>query len=236
MAFSSRSTPKISNPYATLPEPIQPIIKAWSKCQDCGLCNTRTNLVFYRGEAPCDVLFIGEAPGWDEDSCGLPFVGASGQRILDPMIALLAEEGITFTYGITNVVCCIPTEKSEVTGKVSVRVPSKIEADACRFRLLETIRIANPRLIVLLGKTAKKYVKIPAKHDHYKTTQVEIQHPAYIIRNGGKNSLAFKRNYLYLREAIESLKNAKEPESFSRSIQRAKDKLIKEANQATLET
>jgi uracil-DNA glycosylase family 4 len=232
MASSSRSTLKILNPYVDLPQPIQPVVKAWSKCEDCDLCKTRTNLVFYRGSAPCEVLFVGEAPGWDEDSAGLPFIGRSG-KILNSMIDLLLDEGIEFTYGITNVVACIPTEKNEATGKVSIRAPSKTEADACRFRLLETIRIANPRLIVLLGKTSKKYVRIPMKHEHSKTPVVELQHPAYIIRKGGMNSLEYKRNYIYLKESIENLKNVKE--SFSRSVQRAKDQRIQEANESALE-
>src|SRR5688572_1703939 len=56
---SSRSTVTISSPYSNLPQTIQPILKKWSNCQDCNLCKTRTNLVYFRGEAPAEVLFIG---------------------------------------------------------------------------------------------------------------------------------------------------------------------------------
>jgi DNA polymerase len=160
-------------------------------------------MVFYRGDAPCEVLFIGEAPGKDEDLSGKPFVGKSGE-ILEHMIATLKEEGVKFSYGITNVVCCIPlTDPDELTGERKVRKPLKIEADACKLRLLTTIQKADPQVIVLLGETAKKYCKVPKHFKQYESPRVELKHPAYIIRNGGKNSLEFKKNYLYLKEALE---------------------------------
>ena len=183
-----------------------PIVKAFKGCKDCSLHKGVCNYVFYRGEAPCDVLFIGEAPGYDEDLCGLPFVGRSG-AILERMISDVREEGVKFSYGITNVVSCIPKVVDEETGKRTVRAPTKEEADACRFRLLTTIRTASPKLIALVGKTAKKYLRIPAREmpEEHKLPVLEIQHPAYMLRKGGLQSLEYKRNTLYLREAIECL-------------------------------
>jgi DNA polymerase len=164
------------------------------------------NYVFYRGQAPCDVLFIGEAPGYDEDMCGIPFVGRPG-AMLDSWIKLIKEEGIKFTYGITNIVACIPKHINNDTGKKTVRPPTKEEADSCKLRLLTTISKASPSLIVVVGKTAKKYLRIPARgmEKEYNTPVLELQHPTYIFGKGGKNSLEYKRNFLYLKEAIENL-------------------------------
>lgn len=193
----------ISSPYKDVPNEIKrAVISPWSTCTDCDLCHNRTNLVFFRGSCPCDVLFIGEAPGRDEDLSGLPFVGRSGQ-LLDRLIEDATQETKRFSYGITNVVCCIPTKKDERTGKVSIRVPDKNEADACKLRLLTTIERCSPRLIITLGKTAKKYVKIPKKMGEY--PQFELQHPAYILRKGGINSLEYKKQLIYFTEALAGL-------------------------------
>jgi DNA polymerase len=206
MGSSLQSTQKTLNPYVDLPEAVQGIVKAWKGCQDCELHKGICNYVFFRGSAPCDVLFIGEAPGNDEDLCGLPFVGRSG-AMLESWIALAREEGLKFTYGITNIVACIPKTLDEETGKKGVRPPTKQEADACKLRLLTTIQRCSPSLIVVVGKTAKKYLRIPARgmEKEYNTPVLELQHPAYILRKGGRNSLEYKRNYLYLKEAIENL-------------------------------
>lgn len=206
MGSSLQSTQVTLNPYAELPEAILPVVNAWKGCQDCTLGQGVCNYVFYRGAAPCDVLFIGEAPGYDEDMCGLPFVGKSG-TILESWIKLVRDEGIKFSYGITNIVACIPKTVNEETGKKSVRPPSKEEADACKLRLLTTISKVSPRLIVVVGKTAKKYLRIPARgmEKEYNTPVLELQHPAYVLRKGGRNSLEYKRNFLYLKEAIENL-------------------------------
>ncbi len=183
-----------------------PVVKAWTGCKDCNLHKGICNYVFYRGKAPCDVLFIGEAPGSDEDMCGLPFVGRSG-TVLDSFISTIREEGLKFTYGVTNIIACIPKSEDPQTGKKGVRSPSKEEADACKLRLLTTIQKASPKLIVVIGKIAKKYLRIPARgmRKEYDTPVLELQHPEYILSKGGRNSLEYKRNLLYLKEAIETL-------------------------------
>lgn len=203
MGSSLQSTQETLNPYASLPEAMLPIVKAWKGCQDCELGKGVCNNVFYRGEAPCDVLFIGEAPGYDEDLCGLPFVGRSGKMLN----AWIEGTGIKFKYGVTNILACIPKLEDPETGKKTVRAPTKQEADACKFRLLSTISNADPKLIVLIGKTAKKYFKIPARGMDriYKVPVMELQHPAYVLRKGGAKSLEYARNQLYLKEAVEQL-------------------------------
>ena len=117
------------------------------------------------------------------------------------MLRLAREDArLTFRFGITNIVACFPHEVHPVTGKREIRPPSKIEADSCRLRLLTTVEAASPHLVILLGKTAKKYLRIPKV---MKTAPViELMHPAGILRRGGLNSLDFKRNYFELCDGI----------------------------------
>ena len=193
----------ISNPYKDVPDEIQKaVITPWDNCTDCNLCNNRTRIVYFRGSCPCDVLFVGEAPGRNEDLSGLPFVGRSGQ-LLDQLIADVQKETKKFTYGITNIVCCIPTQKDERTGKVSIRVPDKLEAEACRLRLHTTIHRCNPKLIVTLGKTAKKYLKIPKKVGIYE--QFEMASMEQLLKKGGTASLEYRKQIIYFKEVIEQM-------------------------------
>src|SRR5690606_28436732 len=106
-----------------------------------------------------------------------------------------------FTYGMTNIVSCIP----QTDGKI--RTLSKAEADACKFRLLTTIQTASPKLLVVLGTTAKKYLRIPARAmpKEHALPILELPRPDKILAKGGINSLEYKRTLLYLREAIEQL-------------------------------
>lgn len=185
--------PKLKNPYNDLPSPIKSVYRKFKACTRCPLHTTKCNYVFYRGEAPCDILFIGEAPGRNEDKSGSPFVGRSGD-LLEALIEDVKNQCVDFEYGITNIVSCIPLDEE---GKI--RQPSKEEADACRERFLMTLEKSAPKAIVLLGKVAKKYFKQPKE-----STQpvLELAHPAYILRKGGKNSLEYAKNVLYLRDFI----------------------------------
>lgn len=125
----------------------------WIDCRRCDLCHTRTNVVFGEGNPNADILVIGEGPGKEEDETGRPFVGESGQ-ILDQMVDAIAWDRERDLY-IANTVCCRPTQ--EVKGddgkmRIENRPPSKSEREACRPRLLETIYIVDPLLIITLGK------------------------------------------------------------------------------------
>lgn len=194
----------IQNPLDLLPQPIYDIAEEWSPCNRCPLHEGIFHYVFFRGTCPCDVLFIGEAPGKDDNLAGIPFVGKYGS-ILD---SLIAEIGIDFTYGIQNIIACTPF--TTTNGKLSVRVPSKEEADACKPRFLETIKRCNPKIIIELGKTAKKYLKLPKELSQIKV--IEVPHPAYIHRKGGLNSLEYKRAVLYARETLKEILSGKEEE------------------------
>lgn len=182
-----------------LPKKIYEIASEWSPCTRCPLHEGIFHYVFFRGECPCDVLFVGEAPGKSENLSGVPFIGKSG-NILD---TLIADIGIDFSYGIQNIVACAPFVHDK--GKVSVRPPSKEEADACRPRFLKTVEECNPKILIELGKTAKKYVRLPKELAHIQV--LEIPHPAYMLRKGGLNSLEYKRAVLYIKEVLKETLN-----------------------------
>lgn len=125
----------------------------WIDCRRCDLCHTRTNVVFGEGNPSADIMIVGEGPGKEEDETGRPFIGESGQ-ILDQMIDAIAWDREQELY-VTNTVCCRPTQ--EVKGddgkmRIENRPPSKSEREACRSRLLDTIYIVDPLLIITLGK------------------------------------------------------------------------------------
>lgn len=116
--------------------------EAMSTCVMCGLCEDRTQVVFGEGPPTARVMFVGEAPGEDEDYIGKPFVGKAGQK-LDKMIqyAGLDRDEVY----ITNSVLCRPPNN---------RTPNEQELDACHWRLMEEINLINPEIVVVLGKTA----------------------------------------------------------------------------------
>jgi uracil-DNA glycosylase family 4 len=182
---------------------LKKIIKQYRDCDACSLHEQARTHVFFRGDCPCDVLFIGEAPGKDEDLIGQPFIGRAGD-ILDELIKDSGHElhwsdvnQGDYTFGITNIVCCIPW-KADHSG---VRAPSDKEAKACSPRLVKTILAANPKLIVLLGLSASKNYQIPESLSHVPI--LELQHPAYIGYNGGVGSMTYDTNLVRLVSGLE---------------------------------
>jgi DNA polymerase len=113
-------------------------------CQACPLFETRTNVVFGAGNADADLMFVGEAPGAEEDRQGLPFVGRAG-KLLDQ---LLGEVGLARDdVFITNVL------KNRPPGN---RDPQPEEIDACKPYLYRQIELIEPRVICTLGNFATK--------------------------------------------------------------------------------
>ena len=110
-------------------------------CKKCELCNTRSNAVPGIGNENADVVFIGEAPGKNEDLCGEPFIGTAGKRLDDALEnAGLARSSVY----ITNIVKCRPPNN---------RVPNDIEKTMCSNYLEAELQIINPKIICLLGNT-----------------------------------------------------------------------------------
>jgi len=126
----------------------------WGDCKRCELHRTRQHLVFGEGNPEADILIIGEGPGEQEDETGRPFYGRAGE-VLDEFLENVALDREEDLY-VTNVVCCRPTVEAvdERTGQTRIdnRPPSKVEREACRPRLIETIYLVDPLLIITVGK------------------------------------------------------------------------------------
>lgn len=135
-------------------------------CQDCGLCNTRTQAVPGVGPATAELMFVGEGPGFHEDQKGEPFVGAAG-KFLDEM---LASVGLTRAdVYITNVLKCRPPNN---------RDPLPEEAEACRKYLERQIELISPKLIVTLGRHSLNWFfpGTPISKVHGQLRRLEDQH------------------------------------------------------------
>lgn len=113
-----------------------------SACGSCDLCKTRNKVVFGEGSHEPLILIVGEAPGEEEDLAGVPFLGKVGQK-LDSILSYI---GVTRQdiYITNTVLCRTPND----------RTPRKEEMDACKWRLDLQIKLLQPRVIVLLGRTA----------------------------------------------------------------------------------
>ena len=156
---------------------------ACAACTRCSLSLTRTNAVFGKGSGTAKILFVGEAPGEQEDLSGTPFVGRAG-KLLD---ALLDEAGIPREeIYIANILKCRPPEN---------RDPLPSETDACLDYLFGQIRLLRPRAVVCLGRIAaarliKKDFRITKEHgvwfegEDYPITA--IYHPAFVLRDPRK--------------------------------------------------
>ncbi len=158
-------------------------------CQACGLRRTCTQVVFGVGDPNAEVLFIGEAPGANEDQQGEPFVGRAG-KLLDDMLAMigLSRENIY----ITNSVKCRPPENRDPLGE---------EKDACRGYLRQQVRLMKPKIIVCLGRISameliKPDFKISREHgqffDRSGTLMMALYHPAALLRDPRKKPETFE--------------------------------------------
>jgi len=120
------------------------LFKEVSACTKCPLHETRAKTVFGAGNADAELMFVGEAPGADEDRQGLPFVGRAGQLLNQ----LLEEVGLSReAVFIANVL------KSRPPGN---RDPQPLEIEACKPYLFEQVRLIEPKVVCTLGNFATK--------------------------------------------------------------------------------
>lgn len=172
--------------------PWKSFCEKWKGGCDSSICGDRgTRIVLARGKIPCDVLFVGEAPGESENALGLPFVGPAG-KLLDRIIGDAVPPQLRIAF--TNLVCCIPRE--EYGGKAME--PDIEDIRSCRDRLREFVTLCKPRLIVRVGKLATKHVKDDGC--------VDIAHPAAILRaNVANQGLMIQKCVVTLSNAVEDL-------------------------------
>jgi uracil-DNA glycosylase family 4 len=150
-------------------------------CQRCKLAPGRRNIVFGQGNPDARLMFIGEAPGAEEDEQGLAFVGRAGQLLTD-----IIEKGLKIPRKevfIANVLMCRPPEN---------RNPEPDEILACQPFLEQKIETIRPEVIVGLGKfagqwllkTAEPISRIRGRIGEYKGVKVvPTYHPAFLLRN-----------------------------------------------------
>lgn len=162
-------------------EKFEALKKEAKSCQKCKLSEQRNNVVFSDGPENTDLMFVGEAPGRNEDEQGVPFVGRAGSF----MNKLLSDLDISrSSIYITNIVKCRPPEN---------RNPEQEEMEACRDYLQAQIRYVDPKVIVALGsvaaqrmaRTSKRISQIRGDWFQYedRTPVLPTFHPAYLLRN-----------------------------------------------------
>ena len=150
-------------------------------CTACKLCSTRHRSVPGVGDVAADWLFVGEAPGAEEDARGEPFVGQAG-RLLDNMLAALGLARGKRVY-IANVLKCRPPGN---------RNPEPDEVANCSPHLLRQIELVNPKLILAMGRfAAQTLLETDASiaslrgrvHRYAGRPCIVTYHPAYLLRN-----------------------------------------------------
>ena len=166
----------------------QELLKIKQKCETCQKCplsQTRTQIVFSDGVPNHKMMLIGEAPGFNEDQTGRPFVGRAGQ-LLDKILASVGLSRERDVY-ICNTLKCRPPDN---------RDPLPTEKEACREYLDAQLELLKPRIIILCGRVAltsfltneKSISKIRGQwfDGPYGAKMMPIFHPSYLLRNQSK--------------------------------------------------
>lgn len=162
---------------------LQALHEKCANCHACSLGDTRTNCVFGVGSPEADLMFVGEAPGEQEDLSGTPFVGRAGQ-LLDKF--LYAVDIPREDVYIANILKCRPPKN---------RDPLPEEEDACIGFLREQVNIIRPKVIVCLGRISamrliKPDFKITREHGQWfqkgQFLMTAVYHPAALLRDPRK--------------------------------------------------
>lgn len=162
---------------------LQALYETCAGCHKCSLGDTRTKCVFGVGDPDADLMFVGEAPGEQEDLSGTPFVGRAGQ-LLDKF--LYAVDIPREKVYIANILKCRPPKN---------RDPLPEEEDACIEYLREQVRIIKPKVIVCLGRISamrliKPDFKITKEHGQWfekgQFVMTAVYHPAALLRDPRK--------------------------------------------------
>jgi DNA polymerase len=163
------------------PERLERLHRAVLGCTRCGLSTTRTNAVPGTGPCPAEIMIVGEAPGFNEDMQGKPFVGQAG-KLLDTLLAGigLRREDVY----ITNVLKCRPPQN---------RDPMPNEAEACAPYLTGQLKLVEPKVVIVLGRHALERLLPghgPISRVHGQLLErgginyVAVYHPAAALHNG----------------------------------------------------
>ena len=191
----------------TLQEQLNAIKEKVQKCTNCSLCENRNKIVFSDGCETAPIMFIGEAPGKNEDETGIPFIGRAGQLLRKYMFECGFEAN---DFYIANTVKCRPPEN---------RKPTKEEKSACFEFLNSQIELINPKYIVLVGATAlesfifdRKLSITKARGQIFEIGNrkfIPIFHPSYLLRyfneyEGSPRDL-FRKDLLMIKSLIKEV-------------------------------
>src|SRR5256714_13400751 len=169
---------------AALLAPIRERVRVCTKCPH--LASSRTQTVFGVGNPDAELMFIGEAPGADEDRQGEPFVGRAGQLLTKIIAAMGFSRADVY---IANVLKCRPDMPR---GSFGNRPPTPEEMQTCLPYLTEQIEIIGPKILVALGATAVEgllgtrgpmHAMRGRWHSHQETPLMITYHPSYLLRN-----------------------------------------------------
>jgi len=178
------TSPPVTGSKATRLEAIRARVIPCLKCPQ--LATTRTQTVFGVGNSDAELMFIGEAPGADEDRRGEPFVGRAGQLLTKIIEAMGFKRSDVY---IANILKCRPDMPP---GSYGNRPPTPLEMQTCIPYLEEQIRIIEPKVMVALGATAVEGLlgtreamrELRGKWHAYQSIPLMITyHPSYLLRN-----------------------------------------------------
>ncbi|MCK4709161.1 MAG: uracil-DNA glycosylase, partial [Gammaproteobacteria bacterium] len=161
---------------------LQSLCETTCNCAQCRLAQTRTHVVFGEGNENADVMFIGEAPGAEEDRQGRPFVGPAGQLLTKIIQSIQFEREEVY---ITNILKCRPPNN---------RDPHADEVQACSQFLEAQIKLIQPKVILSVGRISaqnllkdhKPLGKLRGQKHVLPNTNLPLlvtYHPAYLLRN-----------------------------------------------------
>lgn len=171
------------------PDGLESLKKQVLKCEKCDLCKTRKNVVFGSGSSKAKLVFVGEAPGEDEDIQGLPFVGRAGQLLTKIIEAMGLKRGDVY---IANILKCRPPHN---------RAPLPAEVAACEDNVKRQIELIGPKIICTLGKSASQTLlrtetpisALRGKIQYYNNVKVmPTYHPAYLLRNPSEKKVVWE--------------------------------------------
>ncbi len=196
----------------TKTEELKKVHEKWLKNCQCELKKSATQGVPGHGSAEAEIVFIGEAPGRDEDKMGQPFVGAAG-KFLNEMLASinLKREDVY----ITNIVKYRPPNN---------RDPEPIEVEACAKWLEEELSVIEPKLIVFLGRHALQHFfpnekislvhgKLLKKKTKIGDTFFALYHPAAALHNGSMREVLME-DFQKLPKVIEKISSVTQEKLF----------------------
>lgn len=177
-------------PVSERPAALEAIREEIGDCTRCPLAYAgRRNIVFGDGDPGSRLMFVGEGPGADEDTSGLPFVGKAGQLLNNMIGAMGLKREQVY---IANIVKCRPPAN---------RVPEPVEANTCTQFLLKQIDVVQPEVIVALGATAAMYLlgvkqsllSLRGKWHSCRGAKLAVTyHPAFLLRDPRQKGEAWK--------------------------------------------